>query len=76
MLEYYSVPWSLHCQKGEKLLKDAGVTFTKIDLTDRILFTSVPRDLGFHRLPVLMGKDVFCEGLEQVSKFISKQNNR
>lgn len=74
MLKYYTVPWSLYCQKGEELLKKAGIAFTKIELTDREIFAAVPRDLGFHRLPVLIGKGVFCEGLEQIKRFISKCN--
>lgn len=69
---YYTVPWSLHCQKGEELLKEAGLSFTKIEFTDREVFAAIPRDLGFYRLPVLIGKDVFCEGLEQINIFISK----
>ncbi|MCD6385893.1 hypothetical protein J7M23_08980 [Candidatus Sumerlaeota bacterium] len=77
MLKYYTVPWSLHCKKGEELLRKVGVSFTKIEFTDGELF-AVPRDLGFHKLPVLIGKDmdknVFCEGLEQISTFISNRS--
>lgn len=76
MLRYYTVPWSLHCQRGEELLKSAGVPFSKMEFTDRALFAALPRDLGFHRLPVLIGKDVFCEGLQQINQFISKRNTR
>jgi len=74
MLEYYTVSWSLHCQRAEEVLTDAGLAFTKIDLSDRAVFAAAARDLGFHRLPVLVGKDVFCEGLAQISKFVNHTN--
>jgi len=77
-LKYYTVPWGLNCRRGEELLRNAEVHFTKIELTDWAIFAAVPRDLGFHRLPVLIGEKVFCEGLEQIEAFISKQimNNK
>jgi len=69
MLKYYTVPWSLHCRKGEELLKSAGICFTKVELPTKVL-AAVPRDLGFHKLPVLVGDGVFCEGLNQIRGFV------
>ena len=75
MLSYYTVPWSLHCLKGEERLREAKVPFEKIELIERAVFAAVPRDLGFYRLPVLAGDNVHCEGLEAIEAFISDWNN-
>jgi len=76
MFEYYTVPWSLHCKKGEELLRQAGIRFSKTDFVDRSRFAALPRDLGIHRLPVLTGDGVFCEGLDQIVEFVSKEGKR
>ncbi len=74
MLKFFSVPWSLHCVRAEELLREANVSFEKVELTDNELFAAAPQDLGLHRLPALRGGNVFCEGLTKIEEFVNKMN--
>jgi len=70
MLTYYTVPWSLHCRRAEEILKSGRVDYQRIQVDNRQL-AAVSRDLGFRKLPVLVGDNVFCEGLQDIIVFVS-----
>ena len=74
-MKFYSVPWSLHCQKAEELLMEAKVPIVKVELSERAVFDATPRDLGFHRLPVLSDENVYYEGLKEISAFTLEWKN-
>ena len=68
MLKYYTVPWSRHCKEGEKILTGAGVSFSSVEVKD---LGAASWDLDFDRLPLLLGRGVRCEGLAQVTNFVT-----
>jgi len=35
-MKFFSVDWSLHCQKAEELLTEAKVPFEKVELSERV----------------------------------------
>jgi len=66
----YTVSWSSHCREAERVLADAKVSFRRQDVSDMKLLSTLSRDLGIRKLPVLTSDSVLCEGLDQIVSFV------
>jgi glutaredoxin len=72
-IKLYTVSWSLHCNEAEKLLREAKITFEKVDLDRWDLLSASSRDIGIQKLPALRINGKSYEGLKEVSIFIKER---
>jgi len=66
----FTVPWSLHCQKAEDILKKACLEYERIVPWSPTLMTAAYREWGIHRLPALKVGDRMYEGLQAIERVL------
>lgn len=71
MVKLLVLSGSRHSTQAEKLLKDTGVEFERIDVSDSRMLSGVNRDLGINRLPVLIDQQTRYEGIRRIRDYLS-----